>query len=184
MRSRGRRRKAARRRANCRTVGSVITRLTISNNHTHTPFLCAARWRRGLAFFLPTPNRGAGGAPIRRINDRACEARLTTLTRRGSHRITWIAVRSPLGAPPGGFGCGCRTSVVPRYCYGTVLCPPLLLRDKTLAVVPRPVVTSGGRTPEPPRATAFHRAVRGRQPRSAFGIASRRRPSMSEDAIH
>src|SRR6266568_1256154 len=119
-----------------------------------TPFLCAARLRRAvLLSFCPPRTEGRAERREGAFNDRACEARLTTLTRRGSHRITWIAVRSPLGAPPGGFGCGCRTSVVPRYCYGTAFCPPLLLRDKTLAVVPRPVVTSGGRAP---RASSCH----------------------------
>src|SRR5262245_25838416 len=89
------------------------------------------------------------------FNDRACEALQPRL--RGVYRTDSKPVRPPLGAPPGGFGCGCRTSVVPRYCYGTVLCPPLLLRDKALGVVPHRVVSSRGRHHEPPPATTFHR---------------------------
>ena len=164
MRSRGRRRKAARRRANCRTVGSVITRLTISNNHTHTPFLCAARWRRGLAFFLPGPDRGAGGAPIRRINDRACEARLTTLTRRGSHRLQAGALASRRSA--------WRFRLRVPHFRG----PPLLLRDRVLS--PATATGQNPRGSSPPG-----RNLRGSAPRASsrhgFSPRSPRTPSLA-----
>src|SRR5437899_1775018 len=53
-----------------------------------TPFLCAARWRRAVFLsFCPAPTEGRAERREGAFNDRACEARLTTLTRRVSHRF-------------------------------------------------------------------------------------------------
>src|SRR5262249_56386476 len=121
------------------------------------PFSCS---------FRPARRRGRGGGEEGPFKARVGEARHPRLG--GVYPPFPNRVRPPLGAPPGGFGCGCRTSVVPRYCYGTVLRPPLLLRDKALGVVPHRVVSSRGRHQSLLLPRLFTVAPGGRHPRSAF----------------
>ena len=119
---------------------------------------------RSLLSCCPAPNRGAGGAPIRRINDRACEARLTTLTRRGSHRLQAGALASRRSA--------WRFRLRVPHFRG----PPLLLRDRVLS--PATATGQNPRGSSPPG-----RNLRGSAPRASsrhgFSPRSPRTPSLA-----
>ena len=158
-------------RLSLRSAGTTVDLIFLSSHHFKLPSPHTFPLRGPLAprfssFLLPTPLKGRAERREGAFNDRACEARQPRL--RGVYRTDSKPVRPPLGAPPGGFGCGCRTSVVPRYCYGTVLRPPLLLRDEALGVVPHRVVSSRGRHQSLLLPRLFTVAPRGRHPRSAF----------------
>ncbi len=114
---------------------------------------------------------GACEAPVGRImcvtdaRERAYDAIRQALARRlASHD----AGRSPLGAPPWRFFTRGRASVS-GIASGSVQRAP-----RSQVVVP------GGRLPGPPGASGCEPPPQDATPRSAFGIASRRRPSMSE----
>ena len=150
-----------------------FSRLTISNSHTRTPFRCAARCRASLRSFCPPRRRGGRSAVRRVFQSRACEAREATLTRRGAHRIS-VRVRSPHGAPT-------WRSASARFRLASVRASylsPATATGQNLARCAHPVVPPGvgHRPPRGGRA-----AYLGRHPRSAFRIASRSAPSMSED---
>ena len=123
-------------------------------------------------FASPTPSRGVGGAPrdvrvlggtpLRPAHDAAGQA----LARRlASHN----AGRSPLGAPPWRF-----------WAPGAALLSPAFAPDRLQRAPRTQVVVPGGRGPEPPEANGYEPPPQDATPRSAFGIVSRRRPSMSK----
>src|SRR5262245_20887822 len=79
------------------------------------------------------------------------------------------AGRSPLGAPPWRF-----------WAPGAALLSPAFAPDRLQRAPRSQVVVPGGRLPGPPETSGYEPLPQDATPRSAFGIASRRRPSMSE----
>src|SRR5207247_2764585 len=132
--------------------------------HSHTPFLCAARLPRFPFFLLPAPMKGWAERRERRIHDRACEARLTTLTRRGSHRLQAGALASRRSA--------WRFRLRVPHFRG----PPLLLRDRVLS----PATATGQ---NPSGSSPPGRNLRGSAPRASsrhgFSPRSPRTPSLA-----
>jgi hypothetical protein len=141
-----------------------------------TPFRCAARICRAV-FFLPSarPGEGVGGAPrwriqrsrLRSASDHAYEACIAPIPNRCA-RLS--ALRLAVSAAGAALPWSLATAT------GPVLCPPLLLRDKALGVVPHPVVNSGGRTPPLLLPRLFTVAPEDAILAPPSGIASRTRP--------
>jgi hypothetical protein len=123
--------------------------------HT-TPFRCAAHLPRFSSLSSARPDEGVGAAPrwriqrsrLRGASDHAYEACIAPIPNRCA-RLP--ALRLAVSAA------GAALPWSPATATGPVLCPPLLLRDKALGVVPRRVVISRGRHHEPPPAATFHR---------------------------
>ena len=84
--------------------------ISVSTHHSHNTFpLRGSVIAALLILLLPAPVKG--GRSAEKARSTIALARRVTPRLRGVYRTDSKPVRSPPGAPPGGFGDGCRTSL-------------------------------------------------------------------------